>query len=125
MLGYYLLLLGVSLLLPCSPATVKFLLADLAEEPKALLSMVLSVAPPGGLSYWGGSDEVVYDLLPGAGQWKTPMLWQLGVNNYFASVKNGMFGFFPLTYLYNIRNRMYCNHHIMYLGYERSNHNLC
>lgn len=59
MLGYYLLLLGVSLLLPCSPAIAKFLLTDLAEEPKALLSTVLPVgAPPGEPSYGEGSSSV-------------------------------------------------------------------
>lgn len=94
MLGYYLLLLGVSLLLPCSPAAVKSLLTDLAEEPKALLSSVLSGAPAGERSYGKGSDEVAYDLAPRAGQWETPLLWQSGLNNDFASIKNGTFVFF-------------------------------
>ena len=53
MLGYCLLLLGVSLP-PCFPATAKLLPADLAEEPTALLSTVLSGARPGKLSYGGG-----------------------------------------------------------------------
>lgn len=59
MLGYYLLLLGVSLLLPCSPAIAKFLLTDLAGEPKALLSTVPPVgAFLGELSYGEGSGSV-------------------------------------------------------------------
>lgn len=94
MLGYYLLLLGVSLLLLCSPAAVKSLLTDLAEEPKALLAPVLSGAPAEELSYGKGSHEVVYDLAPRAGQWKIPMLWQSGLSNNFASIKNGTFVFF-------------------------------
>lgn len=61
MLGYYLLLLGVSLLLPCSTAVAKFLLADLAEKPKALLSTVPPIgAPLRELSYGEDSGEVAY-----------------------------------------------------------------
>ena len=53
MLSYYLLLLGVPLLLS-SPAVAKLFLTDLTEKPKTLLSAVLSGAPRGKLSHDGG-----------------------------------------------------------------------